>query len=71
MSKFLHKVTVCLVFARCLGLFLNKEIIICGVPVTLCIMMAALSGSVRLCCEVVRSCLRGCRQAWKVGQLIR
>jgi len=51
--------------------FLNKGIIMCGVAVTLCIMMAAFSVSVRLCCAGVRSCLRGCWQAGKAGQLIR
>ena len=52
------------------GSFLNKAIIMCGVIVTLCIMMDAFSVSVRLYCAI-RSCLRGCRQAGKAGQLIR
>ena len=46
------------------GSFLNKAIIMCGVAVTLCIMVAAFSVSVRLCCAV-RSCLRSCLQAGK------
>ena len=53
------------------GSFLNKGIIMCGVAVTLCIIMTAFSVSVRLCCAGVKSCLRGCRQAGKAGQLIR
>ena len=53
------------------GSFLNKGIIMRGMAVTLCIMMAAFSVSVRLCCAGVKSCLRGCRQAGKTGQLIR
>jgi len=51
------------------GSFLNKVIIMCGVAV--CIIMTAFSVSVRLCCAGVKSCLRGCRQAGKAGQLIR
>ena len=51
--------------------FLNKGIIMCGVAVTLRITMTAFSVSVRLCCAGVKSCLRGCRQAGKAGQLIR
>jgi len=43
----------------------------CGVAVTLCIMVTAFSVSVRLCCARFKSCLRGCRQAGKAGQLIR
>jgi len=39
--------------------FLNKGIIIYGLAVTLCIMMAAFSVSVRLCCTGVSSCLIG------------
>jgi len=53
------------------GSFLNKGIIMCGVAVTLCIMMITFSVSVRLCCAGVKSCVRSCRQAGKVGQLIR
>jgi len=54
-----------------MGLFLNKGIIRRGVGVTLCIMMADFSVSVRLRCAKVISCLRGYRQAGKAGQLIR
>ena len=43
----------------------------CGVAVTLYIMMAPFSVSVRLCCVGVSGCLRGCRQGGKAGQLIR
>jgi len=53
------------------GFFLNKGIIMCGVAVTLHIMMADFSVSVRLCCAGVSSCLRGCRKAEKAGQLTR
>jgi len=53
------------------GSFFSKGSIMCGVTVTLRIMMAAFSVSVRLCCAGVRSCLRVCRQAGKAGQLIR
>ena len=54
------------------GSFLNKGIIMCGVAVTFCNIMGFLfSVSVRLCCAGVKSCLRGCRQAGKPGQLIR
>ena len=71
MQNLYKRFTMCyLAFARCMGLFLNKGIIMCGVAVTLCITMTAFSVSVRLCCADVRSCLRG-REAGKVGQLIR
>jgi len=53
------------------GYFLNKGIIMCGVAVTLCIIMAAFSVSVRLCYTCIRGNLRGYWQAGKAGQLIR
>ena len=49
------------------GSFLNKGIIMCGVAVTLRIMMVVFSVSVSLCCAGVRR-LRGCRQAAMAGQ---
>ena len=63
----------CVLFGFCqmYGSILNKGIFLCGVAVTLCIMMIPFSVSVRLCCAGVKSCLRGCRQAGKAGQLIR
>ena len=40
-------------FCQMCGSFLNKGIIMCGVTVTLCIMLAAFAVSVRLCCAGV------------------
>ena len=63
---------MCIVFFfKVYGSFLSKGSIMCGVAVTLRIMMATFSMSVRLCCAGISNCIRGCRQAGKAGQLIR
>jgi len=70
MTNLYKRFTVCcLAFARCMGLFLNKGIIMCGVAVTLCITMTAFSVSVRLCCAGVKSCLRGLSAVWEGGTI--
>ena len=65
-AELLQKI-YCVLFGFCqmYGSFLNMGIIMCGVAVTLCIIMTAFSVSVRLCCAGVKSCLRGCQQAGK------
>ena len=50
------------------GYFSSSGSIMYGVA--LCIMKAAFSVSVKLCCAGVSSCIRGCRQAGKAGQLL-